>query len=53
MDKFTTKQLQTALMTLRGKAGDASRAAYEMTFSEINRRMGDDAFDAWLDTWYS
>lgn len=49
MEKFTTEQLKAALIELyKTKHNDA----YEMTFEEVNRRMGDDAFDAWCDTWY-
>lgn len=50
MDKFTTKQLQDALLGLYRKNDADSNAAYQMTFDELHRRMGDDAFDAWLDS---
>lgn len=51
MNKFTTKQLQDALIELYARpASDvAAFAAYQMTFNEVHKRMGDDAFDAWLD----
>ena len=50
MQKFTTKQLQDALIAMfKAKSCDD---AYQMTFEEINKRMGDEAFDAWCDTWY-
>lgn len=52
MDKFTTAQLQAALIALRAKNDADSIAAYEMTFDELHKRMGDVAFDAWCDTWY-
>jgi len=51
MSKFTTEQLQTALISLRKKSDADSVAAYELTFDELATRMGDD-FDAWCDTWY-
>lgn len=51
MSKFTTEQLQAALILLRKKSDADSFAAYRMTFDELARRMGDD-FDAWCDTWY-
>lgn len=51
MSKFTTQQLQAALIALRGKNDAESNAAYQMTFDELANRMGD-AFDAWCDTWY-
>ena len=47
MSKFTTKQLQAALIGLRAKSDKDSAAAFEMTFDEVCARMGDDAFDAW------
>lgn len=51
MNKFTTFQLQNALVELRARPNSDSEAfaAYQMVFSELNERMGDDAFDAWLD----
>lgn len=48
MEKFTTNQLQAALIGLRAKNDKDSTAAYEMTFDEVAKRMGDE-FDAWLD----
>lgn len=50
MGKFTTKQLQDALIGLYGKKDADSNAAYQMTFDELHSRMGDDAFDAWCDS---
>lgn len=47
MQKFTTAQLQAALIALRATN---ENDAYEMTFNEVHRRMGDDAFDAWTDS---
>lgn len=49
MEKFTTAQLQKALIGLRARADADSVAAYEMTFDELHRRMGDEAFDAWCE----
>lgn len=49
MNKFTTAQLQAALIGLRSKNDADSVAAYEMTFEEVARRMGDEAFDVWCD----
>lgn len=49
MSKYTTKQLQDALIGLRDMNGSDAEAAYRMTFDELHRRMGDDAFDAWCD----
>ena len=46
MGKFTTKELQAALIGLRSTSNDA---AFQMTFDEVAKRMGDDAFDAWCD----
>ena len=47
MSKFTTAQLQQALIGLRTKNDAASLAAWDMTFDEVAKRMGDDAFDSW------
>jgi len=49
MNKFTTAQLQQALIGLRASTDADSIAAYEMTFDEVARRMGDEAFDAWCE----
>lgn len=49
MNKFTTKQLQDALLGLYARNDADSFKAYQMTFTELNERMGDDAFDAFLD----
>jgi len=49
MNKFTTSQLQQALISLRARTDADSVAAYEMTFDEVARRMGDEAFDAWCE----
>jgi hypothetical protein len=51
MSKFTTPELQKALIALRDRTDAASTAAYYMTFDELAKRMGDD-FDVWCDTWY-
>jgi hypothetical protein len=50
MQKFTTKQLQAALIELRAKNTQEANAAFRMTYDELNVRMGDDAFDAWTDS---
>lgn len=49
MSKYTTKQLQEALIALRSRTDADGVAAYEMTFDEVANRMGDEAFDAWCD----
>lgn len=49
MSKFTTEQLQQALVGLHARNDAGSNDAYAMTFDELHRRMGDDAFDAFLD----
>ena len=46
MSKFTTKELQAALIELRATNNND---AFEMTFDEVSKRMGDDAFDAWCE----
>ena len=46
MNKFTTEQLKAALVELY-KLDEL--AAYQLAFDELNSRMGDDAFDLWLD----
>lgn len=46
MKKFTTTQLKNALIELH-KTNETG--AYQLAFDELNRRMGDDAFDAWCD----
>ena len=48
MNKFTTTQLQTALIGLRARTDADGVAAWRMTFDEVCRRMGEDAFDAWF-----
>lgn len=50
MGKFSTKQLQSALLGLYEKKDVDSVSAYQMTFDELHRRMGDDAFDCWCDS---
>lgn len=52
MSKFTTAQLQAALIELRNRSDAEGTAAYQMTFDEVAARMGAEAFDAWCDTWY-
>ncbi len=49
MNKFTTAQLQQALISLRARTDADSVAAFEMTFDEVASRMGDEAFDAWCE----
>jgi hypothetical protein len=46
MQKFTTQQLQDALIGLRNTV---NLEAYYMTYDEVCMRMGEDAFDAWCD----
>ena len=47
--KFTTDQLKEALIILRERADQEGTTAFEMTFDEVARRMGDEAFDAWCE----
>jgi hypothetical protein len=47
MEKFTTAQLQAALIELRKRTDKEGEAAYMMTFDEVAARMGDEAFDDW------
>lgn len=47
MKKFTTAQLQEALIVLRSRSDVNGQAAYDLTWNEVHRRMGDDEFDAW------
>lgn len=49
MGKFTTKQLQDALIELRKKKDPDAQAAYRMVFDEVAERMGDERFDEWMD----
>lgn len=49
MSKFTTEQLQQAMIDLYPKKDIDSCTAYAMTFEEVHKRMGDEAFDAWLE----
>jgi hypothetical protein len=49
MQKFTTAQLQEALIALRRRSDKDAQAAYAMTWNEVHRRMGDDEFDAWCE----
>jgi hypothetical protein len=49
MNKFTTEQLKEALIGLYARKDADSNAAYALAFEELNRRMGDQAFDAFLD----
>jgi hypothetical protein len=50
MNKFTTAQLQAALIALRSRKDADGVAAYYMTFDEVAARMGDAAFDAWAES---
>ena len=47
MQKFTTTQLQEALIALRNSSDKDGQEAYAMTWNEVHRRMGDIEFDAW------
>ena len=46
MNKYTTQQLKTALRTLYTMN---QPDAYAMVFDELHSRMGDEAFDAFID----
>lgn len=50
MEKFTTKQLQDALISLYSRTDTDARNAFAMTFDEVHSRMGDDDFDAWCES---
>jgi hypothetical protein len=50
MGKFTTAQLQNALIDLYKRNDADAVAAYRMTFDELALRMGDESFDAWCET---
>lgn len=46
MEKYTTQQLQRALIGLCSRTDKDGAAAFRMVFDEVAGRMGD-AFDAW------
>jgi len=46
MEKYTTQQLKTALIGLYARN---EPDAYAMVFDELHQRMGDDAFDQFID----
>jgi hypothetical protein len=48
MNKFTTQQLKDAFIELAARK-DAD-AAYRLAFDELERRLGDDEFDSFLDS---
>lgn len=50
MEKFTTSQLQAALLGLYKRNDRDAFNAYQMTFDELASRMGDDQFDAWCES---
>lgn len=49
MEKFTTQQVKNALIELQKMKSEDAFRAYRMAFEELNERLGDDAFDAFLD----
>lgn len=49
MNKYSTSQLKSALIELHKRNDEAANRAYRVTFDELHRRMGDDAFDSWLE----
>lgn len=49
MNSYSTKQLKAALIELHKRNDEDSNRAYRMTFDELHNRMGDDAFDSWLE----
>lgn len=51
-EKFTTEQLKESLIALYHRNDAASSDAYILTFDVVCKRMGEEAFDAWCDTWY-
>lgn len=50
MSKFTTTQLQAAMMELYKRNDQDAVIAYRMTLDELASRMGDDQFDAWCES---
>lgn len=50
MEKFTTEQLQDALVALYSRTDTDARNAFAMTFDEVHKRMGDESFDAWCES---
>ena len=51
MKNFTTKQIKDALIELYSMKTEEAMKAYQMAFEELNERLGDDAFDAFLDAY--
>jgi translation initiation factor 2 alpha subunit (eIF-2alpha) len=51
MENFTTKQIKDALIELYSMKTEEAMKAYQMAFEELNERLGDDAFDAFLDAY--
>lgn len=49
MNKFNTEQLKTALIGFSKLNDEDSNAAFQITFDELHKRMGDEAFDKFLD----
>lgn len=49
MQRYSTAQLQQAMLGLFPRKDADSCAAYALAFEEVHRRMGDAEFDAWLD----
>ena len=51
MKNFTTKQIKDALIELYSMKTEEAMKAYQMASEELNERLGDDAFDAFLDAY--
>ncbi|MGN5127368.1 hypothetical protein [Aeromonas sp. 30P] len=49
MSKYTTEQLKAALIGLYDMNTPGADLAFEMTLCEVQRRMGDEAFNAWCE----
>lgn len=51
MEKYTTEQLKSALIGLhKMKTTDPlNLKAYQLAFDELEKRMGSESFDKWLD----
>ena len=50
MSKYTTEQLKAALIELHKMNSEDAGRAFRIAFDELNARMGDDAFDSFLDS---
>ncbi|MBV1929812.1 MAG: hypothetical protein KUG81_09925 [Gammaproteobacteria bacterium] len=51
MKTFTVTQLKEAIITLYSKNDDASFAAYGIAFDLLQKKIGDDKMDQFLDAY--